>query len=126
MFRANTDLDDYVCGLSLRRGTGQNLAVPETKSARYRLPALTAGDTGMVRFEIECLPLLAGNFSLTVAFYDQHLQHAYDHLEEVRAFSIVDPEGRGGMVELNGRWSHVVDEGSDAQLPSGVTGWSHK
>jgi len=56
---------------------------------------------------------------LTVAVYDGLLNHAYDHLEDVMAFRVVDDKGRLGMVELDGDWRQSVngaapDRGSDA------------
>jgi hypothetical protein len=46
--------------------------------------------------------------------YDGFLNHAYDHIEDVVSFRVVDDKGRIGMVDLDGTWEQAVDGQSRA------------
>ncbi len=65
-------------------------------------------------YTIPHLGLLAAKYLLTVAVYDGFLNHAYDHIEDVVTFRVVDDKGRLGMVDLDGTWEQTVDSESRA------------
>ena len=52
--------------------------------------------------------LLAAKYVVTAVVYDGSINHAFDHIEDVVSFRVVDERGRSGMVELGGTWSQRV------------------
>jgi len=118
-YAVHSDVTDFAFGLAFKRSDGINLSGPNTKTANCRVTATKPGTRGTITYTIPHLGLLGAKYVLTVAVYDGLLNHAYDHLEDVMAFRVVDDKGRLGMVELDGDWRQSVngaapDRGSDA------------
>ena len=61
------------------------------------------------------LELLSASYLVTAAVYDEHLVHAYDHIEDVVSFRAVDDRGRLGMVDLKGSWSQPSDQAGQGE-----------
>ena len=95
----------FICGLAVQRQDGVALAGPNTANQGRVLACPPNGSRGTIRYEIDKLSLLGAGYFLSVALYDRHAGHAFDHLEKVKKFRVVDEKGRHGMVELGGRWS---------------------
>jgi lipopolysaccharide transport system ATP-binding protein len=108
-YRINGTVQDFACGLAFNRSDGTSLAGPHTKISLYGQPGTEVGATGTVIYDIASVPLLDASYLLSAAIYDSHLQHPYDHLEDVLSFRVTDPRGRPGMVDLSGVWSHRSD-----------------
>lgn len=105
-YTGNAFVDRFECGVGFRRGDGQMLATPNTKPAHYRLPAVSANDRGTITYAIPALTLLRGSYLLSAYLYDEHIQHAFDHLEDVLEFRVADERGRPGILEPGGSWEH--------------------
>ncbi len=80
--------------------TGTNTKIDEVDTGKIE-------GTGYVDFSIDSLPLLAGDYELTVAISDEFVQHMYDRRERawrlaVREGDTLAPEG---LMDLRGRWS---------------------
>ncbi len=104
-YRLNHDVNWLVCGLAFHRSDGLNLAGPNTVAGGMSIKPPPVGGTGSISYEIPALPLLAGNYRLTVNLYDQHAQQSYDYVEQGFPFKVIDDVGRPGLVDLGGRWS---------------------
>ena len=102
-------VDDFVFGLAFKRSDGINLSGPNTRTADWRVSATAPGTSGTITYTIPHLGLLGAKYSLTAAVYDGFLNHAYDHIEDVLAFRVVDEQGRLGMVDLDGRWEQRLE-----------------
>jgi lipopolysaccharide transport system ATP-binding protein len=108
-YTVHGDVADFAFGLAFKRSDGINLSGPNTKTANCRVTATEPGTRGTITYTIPHLGLLGAKYVLTVAVYDGLLNHAYDHLEDVMAFRVVDERGRLGMVELDGSWRQSID-----------------
>jgi ABC-type polysaccharide/polyol phosphate transport system ATPase subunit len=106
----HTEVKEFVFGLAFKRSDGINISGPNTKTASSEVRAGHAGTRGTLTYSIPRLGLLGARYLLTVAVYDGFLNHAYDHIEDVASFRVVDEKGRLGMVELDGTWDHTVDD----------------
>jgi ABC-type polysaccharide/polyol phosphate transport system ATPase subunit len=100
----NETVNECVFGLAFKRTDGVNVAGPNTKTSKVRVSAIEPGSTGSIRYEIPSLPLLGAEYFLTTVVYDDFLSHAFDHIEDVLTFRVVDEQGLQGMVDLGGSW----------------------
>ncbi|HEY2594544.1 MAG TPA: ABC transporter ATP-binding protein [Chloroflexota bacterium] len=103
------DVTDFVFGLAFKRGDGINISGPNTRTASCEVHAGVAGTRGTMTYTIPHLGLLAAKYVMTAVVYDGFLNHAYDHIEDVVSFRVVDDKGRIGMVDLDGTWEQTVD-----------------
>jgi lipopolysaccharide transport system ATP-binding protein len=116
-YAVHGEVKDFAFGLAFKRSDGINLSGPNTKTANCRVTATAPGTRGTITYTIPHLGLLGAKYALTVAVYDGLLNHAYDHLEDVMAFRVVDEKGRLGMVELDGSWQQSLNGTSPEQAP---------
>jgi ABC-type polysaccharide/polyol phosphate transport system ATPase subunit len=80
--------------------TGTNTKIDEVDTRKI-------DGVGHVDFTIDSLPLLSGDYELTVAISDEYVQHMFDRRERawrlaVREGATLAPEG---LMDLRGRWS---------------------
>jgi ABC-type polysaccharide/polyol phosphate transport system ATPase subunit len=94
-----------VVGLAFKRSDGVNISGPNTKMAGFPVQLPPPGRTTTLNYTLPSLSLLSAGYTLTVAVYDEYLNHAYDHAEDLLSFRVVDETGRLGYVELGGQWS---------------------
>ena len=84
------------------------VAGPNTSFAGVSIGSLNG--EGHVDFVMDRLPLMPGNWRLSVAIVDEKMLHTYDHLEEGFEFHVQPGSSveRYGIADLQGRWA--VDE----------------
>jgi hypothetical protein len=100
-----------VCGLGIARSDGLNMSGPNTLIAGHPIPCPPRGSRGRIRYLVDELRLLGGAYVLSAALEDRHATHAFDHVENLLGFRVVDETGRFGLVEMGGRWeSEVIEE----------------
>ena len=104
----NAPAENFVFGLAFKRIDGTNLSGPNTRDGGCPVVGGTPGTRGTVFYRVPALELLSASYLLTVAVYDEHLQRAFDHLEDAVSFRAVDDRGRPGMVDLGGAWSQTL------------------
>jgi ABC-type polysaccharide/polyol phosphate transport system ATPase subunit len=107
-YSANAPVERFQCGLRVRLSSGQVVARPFAHVSQAQLPDTGPGVHGRVTYSIPELTLLQGTYLMSAYLYDEHLQHAYDHLEDALEFRVADEAGRPGMVELGGEWHASV------------------
>jgi ABC-type polysaccharide/polyol phosphate transport system ATPase subunit len=63
---------------------------------------------GYVDYTVAALPLLPGRYELTVAIYDRHVTHPYDHWHRMTSFVVIpdDTERQDGVVFIPCQWTH--------------------
>ncbi|HIE56242.1 MAG TPA: ABC transporter ATP-binding protein [Chromatiaceae bacterium] len=83
-------------GLAIFRQDGVHINGPNTRLAGVDLGVVDG--PGVVRYEIEKLPLLPSRYSLTVAVHDGRFPHCYDYHKEAYNFRIIP----GGTTEQDG------------------------
>ncbi len=99
-------------GLAIFRHDGLHINGPNT-----RLAGVDLGDVegaGVIRYEIEQLPLLPARYQLTVAVHDGRFPRCYDYHKEAYSFRI-NPGGTeetDGIVELSAQWHIEQDDPS--------------
>jgi ABC-type polysaccharide/polyol phosphate transport system ATPase subunit len=104
----HADVKEFVFGLSFKRSDGISLSDPNTQSANCRVTASPPGSRGCITYTIPHVNLLAAKYEVSAIVYDGSLNHAFDRIEDVLSFRIVDDKGRSGMVELGGTWYQTV------------------
>lgn len=60
--------------------------------------------TGTVCYRIDYLPLLTGNYRLSVAVHDGHSAHPYDHHEKAYPFRVESDDAAAGLVAIPATW----------------------
>ena len=110
----HADLNDFVFGLAFKRSDGINISGPNTRTANCRVTATRPGTRGTMTYSIPHLGLLGAKYVVTAAVYDGFLNRAFDHIEDVVSFRVVDEKGRLGMVDLGGTWEQSLEGESRA------------
>jgi lipopolysaccharide transport system ATP-binding protein len=101
----NAMVDEFVFGLAFKRSDGVNVAGPNTRVAKYHLSGAEHGaGGGRICYEVPRLGLLGAEYFLSAGVYNGGLNHAFDHLEDVLTFRVVDDQGQQGLVDLGGSW----------------------
>ena len=103
-YDAHERIEDPVFGLAIYHRTGFHINGPNNRFAGYPIPAVAG--RGYVDYHVDELPLLAGEYLITVTVYDSSLLHAYDHRQRqflltVQTSSINE---RFGSVFIPSRW----------------------
>lgn len=111
-------VDGCVFGLAFKRTDGVNLAGPNTKFADFEVRLPDPGRRGTIRYSMPSLPLLGAHYVVTAVVYNTFLSHAFDHIEDITEFRVVDEKGRYGYVDVGGVWS----QGGPGDGPVPVSG----
>ena len=92
-------------GVSLYDHTGNRLNGPNTVWSR--MPQSVQGQ-GHMDYIVDHLPLLPGTYDLTVAVYDHHVAHPYDHWHRMSSFAVIpgDSERQDGSIYIPCQWDH--------------------
>jgi lipopolysaccharide transport system ATP-binding protein len=104
-YEVKEDVGEFICGMAFDRSDGFSLAAPNNKFDHFRLPAATPGSAGTITYTMESLPLLNGQYQITVALHDMHFGEVYDCRVSAADFMVVDEDGRLGVMNLGGKWS---------------------
>ncbi|MDQ2960850.1 MAG: ABC transporter ATP-binding protein [Candidatus Dormibacteraeota bacterium] len=116
--------ESCVVGFAFNRSDGVNISGPNSKTAGFPVTLPPPGRTMTLTYTLPSLSLLSAGYTLTVAVYDEFLNNAYDHAEDLLTFRVVDETGRFGYVELGGLWSTkgADDPTADLSPPPDVAG----
>lgn len=95
-----------VFGVGIHVGEHLGLTGPNTQVAG--LPIEHVEGPGQIEWSVESLPLLRGLYQLSVAVYDEHLLHAYDHHDRMYPLHVQQQRVREnvGMVWMDSTWAH--------------------
>ena len=115
----NAAVDNVVFGLAFKRSDGVHLSGPNTRDAGMQISPGPPGSRGSVSYTLPALELLSASYLVTAAVYEEHLVHAYDHIEDATTFRAVDDRGRLGMIDLGGHWSRSSPSPVAALPPAG-------
>jgi lipopolysaccharide transport system ATP-binding protein len=114
-YHAPERVEKPVFGLALYHQSGAHLSGPNSQFARLAIPWVQ-GD-GMVEYTVEDLPLLEGDYSLSVAAVsddDREMYDYHDRLYPLRVYPGRSTE-RYGMIALGGAWLWSADQPSADQ-----------
>jgi ABC-type polysaccharide/polyol phosphate transport system ATPase subunit len=107
-YAANASVEGFQCGIRIRLSSGQVVTKPFTRISHLHAFEARSGERGRVTYSIPDLALLQGTYCVSAYLYDEHIQHAYDHVEDALEFRVADDAGRMGLVELGGSWHASV------------------
>jgi ABC-2 type transport system ATP-binding protein/lipopolysaccharide transport system ATP-binding protein len=105
-YHASEKIVDPVFGIAFRHGeTGAHVAGPNSGFGGVTT-GVVSGD-GWVDYRFDALPLMKGEWRLSVAIVDEHQLHIYDMLEQLFSLHVQPGSSteRYGMIDLGGRWS---------------------
>jgi lipopolysaccharide transport system ATP-binding protein len=107
-YEAHEPVEWVIFGFALHHGNGLWLTGPNTSFAGMDLPRLEGA--GYIDYIIRDLPLLTGQYLLSVSVYDETLLHAYDHHDRMYQL-VVQSRGlreRFGMLTVDASWEWHV------------------
>jgi lipopolysaccharide transport system ATP-binding protein len=113
-YHAHEPIEWPVFGIALHHGNGLWITGPNTSFAGVELPRLD--EHGYIDYVINDLPLLTGQYLLSVAVYDETMLHAYDHHDRMYQL-VVQSRGmreRYGVLAIPASWEWY--EGADPTL----------
>ena len=105
-YQASRPIVKPAFGISLYDEQGNRINGPNTVWGGAPIPSVNG--KGYIEYEIDSLPLLPGQYDLTVAIYDQYITHPYDHWHRMSRFVVI-PDGQerqDGTVYIPGRWKY--------------------
>jgi lipopolysaccharide transport system ATP-binding protein len=108
-YRAKHRVERPVFGLAIHAGQTLLLTGPNTRHHRIDIPWVEGA--GYVDFHVPALPLLHGDYAVSVSVYDWTLRHAYDHHDRAYRFHVESGPGVTvfGVLELlAGTWRHAI------------------
>ena len=97
-------------GLAIFRQDGVQVNGPNTKLAGVDLGTIEGA--GVVRYEIEQLPLLPATYLVTTAVHDSRSHQCYDYHKQAYSFQVVSggTQELDGLVELPASWSWLSED----------------
>jgi hypothetical protein len=107
----NDAVTDFTCVIWLYRGDGVMVSEALLPMSQYaEVGASQRGASGTIRYDIPELPLLGGDYSITIELRGRRDAVTYDHVDHAIRFRVVDRVGRQGLVDPGGVWSVVASE----------------
>lgn len=95
----NPGRKDVVMGIAIVDAFDISIAGPNSLGTKLAAP-------NEISYTVKRLPLLPGEYKLTIAVFDKDLINEYDHLEKFKSFRVTaDQHNLYGKVHLFGEWS---------------------
>ena len=88
-----------ICGLAIFNQEGVNVSGPNSIGIKKNI------NNSEFTYSIPKLPLLTGEYKVTVALFDNTMTTPMDVLDKSTTFSVITGSRKYGIVDLNGRWS---------------------
>ena len=104
---AHRRVEKPVFGLAIYRSDGLYITGPNTRLAELEIPFLEGA--GSVTYAIDALPLLSGEYDLSVSVYDKSLSLAHDHHHRMYHFFVQGETGPSGVFAFPGKWETSSD-----------------
>ncbi len=103
-YRAPNPIEDPVFGVAIHHQNGVHITGPNTDLAGLSLPTLQG--EGLVIYRIPALPLLAGDYTVSVAVHNRADTEMYDYHDRAYPFRIAPGQNREryGLITVNGSW----------------------
>lgn len=96
----NTDISKVKVGLAFYSQENFNVSGPNSGNQLF-----TPGDS--VEYSIDRLPLVEGNYLLTIGIFDSSGRSAYDYIEKAFIFSVISDKKYSGGTVLFGKWTKL-------------------
>ena len=103
-YRAEERVERPVFGLAIHRSDGVHITGPNTRFCGYEIPWIEG--EGVVRYTVPALPLLEGNYYVSVSVHNWEDTEMYDYHDQVYPLRVLPSTGeRYGLITLRGEWS---------------------
>lgn len=104
-YQADQPVEQPVFGLAIHHQNGTHICGPNTKFDELPIPRVEGA--GVIDYCIPSLPLLEGDYTVSVAVVDAALAETYDYHDRLYPFQVYRGKAKEfyGLVTLNGRWS---------------------
>ncbi len=119
-YQTRRPIEAPVFGVGVHRADGTHLCGPNTRAYGFEIEMIEG--SGEVRFAMPALPLLEGQYRLSVAVYDRQIQHPLDHHDQMYGFDVLSnaAEERYGLIKPFGTWQHRTRTVLGEQIPSRI------
>jgi ABC-type polysaccharide/polyol phosphate transport system ATPase subunit len=106
-YQTDSSIENPMIGIALHTKEGIWITGPNTTFSNFKLGKLNS--FGKIRFSIDKLPLLSGEYDLSVSIYDYLGQIAVDHHYRRYRFKVINNENPEiyGIVHIPHRWEIV-------------------
>lgn len=103
-YHARRRVPDPVFGIAIFTENGVQVNGPNTKTDNFPLEQVEG--PGQIEYAIESLPLLEGNYSISVSVHDSISKyHLFDHQGYTAPFRVIGRKGgKEGLVNIPGTW----------------------
>lgn len=111
-YLAHHPVEEPEFGLAFFRRDGIYVSGPDNQHAGLQMGVVEG--KGVVRYQVDALPLLPAVYRLTAAIYDTDGIKPYDHHDKAYTFRVLADGGRKrkGIVEMQARWLWKHDQRS--------------
>ena len=119
-YEARRRIERPVFGLGIHRVDGLHLCGPNSRAYGMEIAAIEG--VGEVSFTMPSLTLLAGEYRLSAAIYDDQIQHPLDHHDQMYRLTVLPNAAveRYGLMKPWGTWQHRASVRQDEQVPTRV------
>lgn len=106
-YAAPERIDAPTFGLAFYRSDGLHINGPNSVRAGYDIPYIHG--MGYMDYDIDALPLNAGEYQLTAAIYNRNSTVAFDHHHRQYPLVVLPPAywREEGVIHIPARWRHV-------------------
>jgi len=101
-FVSHQPIEKPVFGLAIYRSDGLHVTGPNSQQAEMEITSIEG--PGWVQCALDALPLLTGQYDLSVAVYDEALSCAYDHHHRMYSFLVRGEPTPAGLLDWPGEW----------------------
>ncbi|MEJ7764185.1 MAG: ABC transporter ATP-binding protein [Acidimicrobiales bacterium] len=109
-YESTRELDDLNFGIAFHDGEGRVLYGANTRRFGIRIDVRPG--KGLVRWKVAAIPLLDGDYKLSLAIQDQSEAVVYDWIDAMDGFEVLQTENVLGMVALDVAVEHEPDLGA--------------
>jgi len=105
LFHAFNRTEKPVFGIAFQKRDGTLLAGPNSLFDDYEISAIDG--KGKITYKLPEFPLLSGTYTLSASLYDNKLEFAYDYLDKIYPFQVLEgsTKQKHGFIYLGGSWS---------------------
>ncbi len=104
-YQTHSLIEDPVFGVAIHNRNGLHINGPNTRWGGLAIPSISGA--GYVDYTIPSLPLLEGDYEITVAVYDHAMVRPHDHHDRMYMLKVFAPSiaERFGTVYIPSQWS---------------------
>lgn len=103
-YQSKSVIDRPVFGLAMHRHDGTHVSGPNTKTSNYQIDQLTVGE-GYLECMIPELPLLGGDYFISLSIFDYACQLPFDYLDKAFSFTVeASHVNQYGLIDLSPNW----------------------